>query len=254
LQERKSVAPSIERAPLIAMPTRKEKLEAYAGHLLDVYRALHARYAILEPLLFDKGVVYRFGEGKRAHGLNILRSALLQLCALDIAKIVHDGDNRSPNVKALLASLDDDRLRLELREEFAIWYPELTEEDDQAATALPQEAERREEEKRRKRFDELLAEARDRSAKLAVSNAIMSFRRMRDELVAHNQLTFAGNAYVPLDVTKLGLKLGDFGKVIDELERLMDLLTLLFRNASFDFPMLREQLVKDRDAFWSPTV
>jgi len=235
------------------MPSRRDKVVAHAGHLLDVFRGLRARFAILEPLLFDQEVVARLGAGRRAHGLQILRGTLLESCILGIAKLVYDGDDRSPSLLRLIEALQDPKLSEALREDFAVWHLAPTSGDEPEVIALLQAAERREEAERRIKFDQFVDELRSSGAGLESSATLVSFRAMRDQLIAHNQLAFDGADYKPLDVTTLGLKLGDLRVVIDSLERIVDLISLIFRNASFDFEGLRAQLVTDRNAFWAPS-
>jgi hypothetical protein len=233
------------------MPSRREKIVAHAEHLLDVFRALRGRFALLEPLLFDEAIVRRLGSGRRRHGMHLLTSALLNSCALEIAKIFHDGDGRSASLTGLVESLGDEMLLTELRERYAVWNIAPTSGNDSDILALIQAGERREEEQRRLQFAELVATLRTRYGNLQSSFAMASFRAMRDQLLAHNQMSFDGTTYHPLDVTALGLKFGDMRVAIDEIEAVMNLVTLIFRNSSFDFARLREQLTADRDAFWS---
>jgi len=233
------------------MPSRKDKVTAQAAHLLDVYRALRARFAILEPLLFDQDLLKRVGAGRRAQGLNIMRGALVESCILEIAKIIHDGGARSPSMKGLTSALEDDELRTDLREDYAVWNIVPSDIGDPHVLALIQSSEQRDEAQRRTRFDDLVAELRSRAKQFDSSAATASVRQIRDQLIAHNQLSFDGSSYKPLDVTTLGLKLGDIGSMIDALEPTMDAITLIFRNSSFDFTRLRDQLTDDRNAFWA---
>ena len=76
---------------------------------------------------------------------------------------------------------------------------------------------------------------------------------IRDKLLAHSELHHDGKGYRPLDVASLGLKWSDLKQVISELERIVDLITLLSRKSSFAFDMLDEQLAKASGAFWGPT-
>lgn len=184
--------------------------------------------------------------------MHLLTSALLESCVLEIAKIVHDGDDRAPSLSRLVESLEDEQLCAELREGFAVWGIAPTTGHEPDVIAFIQAGERAEEEQRRVQFGELMATLRSRCGDLQGSAAIASFRTMRDQLIAHNQLSFDGTIYQPLDVTTLGLKFGDLRVAIEEIEELINLVTLVFRNAAFDFLRMRQQLAADRDAFWSP--
>lgn len=117
---------------------------------------------------------------------------------------------------------------------------------------LLQAAERREEAERRKQFDAHVTELEGRWQGLRDSNVLQACRVVRDQLLAHSELHHNGKDYQPLDVTSLGLKWGDLKQVISELEYIINLITLVFRNSSFAFDMLDEQLANASDAFWAP--
>ena len=103
------------------MPTQIEKLEAYASHLLDAFILLRERYAILDPMLFDKDVIARHGAKDRARGFNILLNFLFLSCAQDIAKLSMDDDERTPSIRNLVRAVVDVKLRGEFRVRYANW-------------------------------------------------------------------------------------------------------------------------------------
>ena len=103
------------------MPTQIEKLEAHASHLLDAFIGLREKYALLQPMLFDKQVVQARGSFAQARGFQTLRHSLFLSCAQDIAKLCLDADKRTPSILNLVSGLSDLLLRGELRERYAIW-------------------------------------------------------------------------------------------------------------------------------------
>ncbi len=125
--------------------------------------------------------------------------------------------------------MDDPPVVAELRERFAIRNLAPAREEDPDDIALLEAMERREEAERRLEFGELVTELRSRWPLLRVSSALTSFRTMRDKLIAHHQLWHDGDKYRPLDVASLGLKRGDLRAVRSELQTLVDLTTLVFR-------------------------
>lgn len=142
------------------MPTQIEKLEAHASHLLDAFIQLCQRYAMLDPMLFDKTVIANHGSGKRARGFNVLKQSLFLSCAQDIAKLTLDDDPRTPSLKNNIGALTNGALRHALREQFAIWKTPLAEDetDPEVLEALGR-MELREQAQRRAQFDELYREA-----------------------------------------------------------------------------------------------
>jgi hypothetical protein len=205
---------------------------------------------MLEPILFDEATIGRWGSGKRAHGLRLLTTTLVQSCVLGIAKIALDKDERTPSISKLVAALADERMVDGLREEFAIWHLAPTTGDDAEVIALLQKMERREEEERRAQFNRHLAELLAGWSELSASAPLKSFGIMRNKLVAHSEIWHDGEKYRPVDITSLGLKFADLRTVITSLQRLIDLINLIYRNASFDFEMLDKQLNEAKNQFW----
>jgi hypothetical protein len=232
-------------------PSPRTKLTAHTSRLLDAFLRLRGTFAMLEPILFDREVIDRWGNGRRAHGLHLLVNTLLHSCVLDIAKIALDRDKRTPSLLQLELALRDPQLTSELREEFAIWHLAPTAGEDLAVIELLQIAEKREEAQRREQFDLFVAELRARWDQLRTSPQLISFGTMRDKLIAHDEVLHDGNSYKPLDVSTLGLKFGDLRSVISELQPLIHLTNLVYRNASFDFEMLDEQLAATSRDFWA---
>lgn len=235
------------------MPSQSEKWAARASHVLDAFVGLKARYAILDPLLFDKDVVQRWGRGHRAEGFHYLANALLHSCILDVSNIALDGDRRTPSIRNLVGALEDQTLVATLRQEYAVWNLVASSDAELDVLPLLQAAERREESERRKQFDQLLDQLRSRWADFTRSPRLTAFLTMRDKLIAHRELAFVDGKYKALDASAMGLKFGDLKSVIGELQAFVDLVTLLFRNASFDFEMLETQVRRYGEHFWAPS-
>lgn len=233
------------------MPSRKKKLTEHAAHVLDQFIGLRGKFAVLEPMLFDWTVAARWGSGTRSQAFRTLGNTMLNACILDIVNIALDNDKRTPSITKLMGALDDERLVAELREDFAIWGLRPAGESDPNILRILEAADRHEEEMRRQKFDLLLEDAGTRWQEIVESPVLSGFRSMRDKLIAHNELWHDGSGYRPLDVSTLGLRYGDVKAVIEQIQPLVDCLTLLYRNASYDFPMLIQQLTRARDEFWS---
>lgn len=234
------------------MPTQIAKWSAHASHILDAFVGLKARYAILDPLIFDKDVVSRWGSRERAEGFRYLRNALLYSCILDASNIALDGDRRTPSITKLVEALQDAALVDTLREEYAIWNLVASADVEPELLPLLQAAAKREEGERRAQFDQNLVALRARWAMFSTSSILKAFVKMRDKAIAHRELQFVDGAYRALDTGSLGLKFGDLKAVIVELQQLIELITPLFRNASFDFAMLDRHVGRYSTFFWAP--
>ena len=227
-------------------------MQAHAEHLLDLFLGLRGTYAMLDPILFDRVVIDRWGSGKKGPGLQILINALLQACVLGIAKIALDDDPRTPSISKLVAALEDSGLAAELRHAYAVWRLPPTDEDRPEVRAILKKMEQDEEQKRREQFDELVGKMRTGWDQLRDSPSLAGFSKMRDKLIAHSELWHDGKTYRPLDVASLGLKFGDLREVITRLETLVDQINLIYRNSSFAFDALDEQLTATKNHFWLP--
>lgn len=234
------------------MPTQIEKLEAFAGHLLDGFILLRQRYAMLDPLLFDKNVVSRYGAGERFQGFNILMNSLFLSCAQDVDKFAMDDDERTPSIRNLVASLVNDALRAELRERYAKWAisPVEGEKDPEIITAIKQ-MQTKDQAERGAHFDELYCELTNMWASLSTSTTMKSFQTIRDKLTAHTEIRYVADKYQPLDLLKLGLKWADLKATIETMQCVVQILGLLVRNAGFAWEMLDEQLATASKNFWN---
>jgi hypothetical protein len=235
------------------MPTQIEKAEAYASHFLDGAISLHEKFAILEPMLVNDTVRQGFGSGQRARGFSLLSGSLAMSCIQDLVKLALDKDDRAPSAANLLRMLSDESLRNELRERFAVWgVPSARDySDDPEVVAALEHMEARDELKRRGKFDELYSELQSKWNELSTSTAFSSFKRARDKISAHTEIRFVADKYRPLTLAELGVNRLDLESAIASLQEIVELISLLVRNASFAWDMLNDQLSRAADAFWT---
>lgn len=234
------------------MPTQIEKLQAHASHLLDAFIQLRERYALLEPMLFSKLVTKERGSDKQARGFQILKHSLFLSCSQDIAKLTLDDDERTPSLANLVRALSDDAVRAEFRETFSVWkIPSVEEETEPEIVEALHRMELREEAQRREQFDVLFCEVTVLWAKLSTSPIIKGFRTIRDKVSAHTEVRFIADKYQFVDIGALDIKWGDLRSIIGEMQRLVELMGLLIRNAGFAWDMLDSQLSRASNEFWA---
>ncbi len=231
-------------------PTRLDRLRAQAEHLLDLFVGLREKYALVDPMIFDELVAHAWGNGRRARGYEVLRYTLFNSCVLDLCKISVDPDDRSPSVEKFAAALDDEQLRDQLREMAA--QLQIVPRDGIPADVhqLLQLAEQRDEEDRRRTFDTEVEEFRAAWRAFNQSPALSACVTLRDKLVAHSELHHDGERYKRLDVAHLGLQWGDLKALLQRLQMLVELVGHLFRQSSFAWDMLDEQLAAVIGPFW----
>jgi hypothetical protein len=234
------------------MPTQIEKLEAFAGRLLDAMILLRSRYALLDPLLFEEETVKWHSAGPRARGFFVLRQSLFLSCVQEVAKLSLDSDTRTPSVKSIIASLQDKAVRSELRERFAVWrIPMAEDEHDREVIVALRRMELREESDRQANFEELLGELEQGWSALQSSAALRAMATVRDKVSAHTEIRYVADKYQPVDIGSLGMVWGDLRATITGLQRLVELIGLVVRNAPFAWDMLDRDLAFSADAFWA---
>jgi hypothetical protein len=234
------------------LPSRVEKLRAYTSHLLDAFIRLRERYAMLEPLIFDKAVVTAYGGKSKSYGFRILRDSLFLSCAQDIAKLCFDGDERSTSIAKLVEQTADPDVLGELKDAFVNWrLPNMNRGIDPEVLAAVERIHLRENDERRGQYDELRTELETLWMKLAESKVTNSFRTIRDKIAAHTEIKFLADKYQVVDFSSLDLKWGNMKETIDIMQRVVELLQLLVRNAGFAWDMLDEQVADAATEFWS---
>ena len=234
------------------MPSQIEKLEAHASHLLDAFIGLRERYAMLDPMLFDAEVPKQRGSGSQARGFKILRHTLFLSCAQDIAKLTMDKDEKTPSLRNLVEALESDALRQELREKFALWVvPSIEAETDPEIIAALRRMEGREQAERRVQFDDLYNEATSLWTQLSTGSAVQGFLTIRNSISAHTEVRFVADKYQFVDMGTLGIRCDDLKNTIKMMQRLVELVGFIVRDADFAWDMLDEQLAKASSGFWS---
>lgn len=104
------------------MSIELEKLKAHSEHLLDGFLGLRERYAMLEPMLFNRSVIATKGQGAMGRGFLAIKNNLFLYCCQEIAKLALDKYDTSPSIKKIVEKLQDEMLLATLEEEFSVWY------------------------------------------------------------------------------------------------------------------------------------
>ncbi len=202
-------------------------------------------------MLFDELVVSSHGAKRRARGFEILKHSLFLSCAQDIAKLSKDDDPRATSIRNLIKELTDDALRAELRIRYAKWAITPINEEDPEVLAALQKMQVDEHTERGEHFDTLYCEMTELWAKLSTAPEMTALLTIRDKVSAHTEVRYSADKYQFVDVSKLGLKWGDLKKTVDTMQRLVELLGILIRNAGFAWEMLDEQLDTASKNYWS---
>lgn len=233
------------------MKAQRAKLEAHASHLLTAFIQLRERYALLHPMLFTPHVPVQYGSYRQARGFAILKNSLFLSCCQDIAKLSTDNFDKTPSIKKLLASLEDDSLRAECRAEYCIERSALTDPDYGPGIVEALKGMAREEARRRgTEFDAKYLDAQAKWSALSISPTLQGFRTIRDKVSAHTEVRFVAEEYQLVDIGALGIKWGDLKTTIGQMQELVEVIGLLIRCSSFAWQSLDQMLAKAGNDFW----
>jgi len=234
------------------MPTQIEKMQAHSEHLLDAFLMLLERYAILSPMLFDEEICRQYGSGKKARGFEILRKSLFLSCAQDIANLTLDHFNNSLSIKNLVDELQDSNLVDELRKMYSVWHtPSYENEKDPSIISALKKMEKREQKNRMMEFDRLYAEMNEKWVLLSECRSMNAFSTIRKKVSAHIEVKYVADKYQFVDLGQLGLVWGDLKYAIEQMQRLIELLQLLIRNAGMAWDLEKDRIYKAGKEFWT---
>lgn len=237
------------------MSIELEKLKAHSEHLLDGFLGLRERYAMLEPMLFNKSVIEKKGQGLMARGFLSIKNNLFLYCSQDIAKLSLDKYDTSPSIKRILEKLQDQAILTTLEEEFSVWYadPPAGEQDSSVLELLRQMGEKKCQE-RRSQFKDLVASLNENWHQLENRPALESFKKIRNKVSAHLDVNLVNGKFQPLDVESLDVKWKDIGETIAEMQLIIHQISLVVRGASFAWDSLDKNLHKAALGFWEAEI
>ena len=233
------------------MSIELEKLKAHGEHLLDGFLGLRERYAMLEPMLFNRFVIEAKGQGAMGRGFLAIKNNLFLFCCQDIAKLSLDKYETSPSIKRIVEKLQDDKLLATLEEEFSVWYvdPPVGEKDPMVLELLKRmdEKERLE---RRVNFKEMLNSLNENWRALENKPALGSFKKIRNKVSAHLDVNLVNGKFQPLDIGSLSVNWKDVGETIAEMQVIIEQIGLIVRGASFAWDSLDKNLQNAAKGFW----
>lgn len=227
------------------------KLRAHASRVLDLFRTLRDRFALLKPLAFDADLASRVGDGPRAYAHMVLKDALLESCVQNIAKISSDSDGRTPSLTNIMDALDWATVQAKLRTDYAVPPISTLVTGDSLPAELEAELRQKEADRLAAEFDNAFAQLREDWQRVQADGRIAAFKTWRDKVIAHSELRHADGAYAPVDLATLGLTWGDLEPVIGELQEVVAGVGIVVRGASFAWGMLDEQLNEASTAYWA---
>lgn len=218
-----------------------EKLEGHSSNLLTFYLGTVRKYALLDPMIFDKGVCESRGADRAAAGFSIIRNTIYYGVIQDIANIVFDNGSSNPSIVNIMDKLSHKGIVKGLRDKYALEYcpdPELV------------EVYRQREEANRARFDGQIEKLSELADVVLYSSEFRAAKSMRDTLIAHLDLQYLNESYVYPDVQTYGLKWSSAKMMLEQLKPLISHVGFVVRNADFAWESFEDQNSRLSVGFW----
>jgi hypothetical protein len=76
------------------------------------------------------------------------------------------------------------------------------------------------------------------------------FRTVRDKISAHTEVRYVADKYQLVDIATLGIKWGDLRSTIARMQRIIELIGLIVRNAGFAWDSFEAQISDAASRFW----
>jgi AbiU2 len=228
------------------------KLQAHAEHLLDGFITLRERYAILRPMLHNKDVVENKGSKKQYAGFIIIRNTLFLSCCQLIANLCFDNDkdNKCPSINQIVQRLENEVLRKQLREIYALPSIIASDETDPQIIEMWKRIEAEDQIKHRNEFDGFYDELLVLWSQLKTSKSAQSLETIRNKVAAHTDINYINGEYKLFDISFLDLKWDDILDTISAMQKIIDIINIIVRNISYSWESLDEILSKTANDYW----
>lgn len=232
--------------------TKREvkQLKKITEVLVSLLYELEAKYALVEPMIFDKGLsdIYN-GQGYAAKGYEILRTSLYLDCIKDSSRIYHDRYENSPSVKNVFKLLSNRLVHETIKFEFSNWKKELSKKAGVSFPSDDVDVMELEE-----KFDVIYGDAKKVFKNLEKSDLLVKVKRARNKVIAHTDLKKSGGGFQRIRIEDFGLRWGDVEEFINITRGLIFDLALLVNNTNYADSDYRKTHQKSSKDFWAVTI
>ncbi len=235
--------PTPEKRKGYFLINRIEKWQEHTRHIRTNYLVLVKKYEIFQPMISDGTLINYIKEKNKANGFQVILNTLLFSCVQDIVNILRDDSDQTPSVIKVIKALKEDTLMSELKsihfshEDRRILQP--------GGGAKPLRG--IQEEKFDKKHKELLNELRW----IEKDEIIERFRRIRNQVVAHQDLKKTKTGYIyKIDAYDLLIKPADISYILEKMEKIIINLCFVVRNESVNFNQIKKAIKSASKTFW----
>ena len=224
-----------------------EKLEAEAESLVILLIRAYAQFLFLRPMFVHIKLIARIGTEGKGVGFEQLRNLLYWNFIQELVKLCKDNDKRATSVSKLMEKINDRAVKEILEDKYSCQgLPQIEGEDEETWKKHQKEYEI----ESRKRFSNVFDRLQNNTKELLDGNALSECKRIRDKLIAHNELRKTANGYEFFDITKLKLKFGQERELLELLKKVVNDLNSVVRNTGFSLEPYLEQETRDVCKFW----
>ena len=226
-----------------------QQVKKLAEVLVNLLYELEAKYALVEPMIFDKGLSASYnGQGYAAKGYELLRISLYLDCIKDSSRLYHDGYKTSPSVKNVLDLLSNRLVHQTIRSEFSNWKKELSKKS--GVSFYNDDAEVIELEKK---FDSIYKRVKTTFKNTEKSDLLAKVKRARNKVIAHAEVKKLKGEFHRATIEDVGIKWGDVDDFIKTNRYLIFDIALLVNNTSYADSQYRNIHQKSSKDFWLVT-
>lgn len=230
----------------------KERLDKLTGHtdqIVGLYLLLNEKYSLIDPTIFNKRVLKKYGGGDRARGFDLIRKSVYFGCLQDLANICFDKQGKTPSIRKIVKDLELPDVKKQLRERYAHYPLEINDNNPSIRVAIYKLKMKREKELA-KEFDRKLKELFDKWNKFQAHPRYNQFESVRDRITAHFEIEKVGTNYGYVPIKRFGLRWSDLKDSIAVLRSIVEALSLLIRNAGMDMKPVLSKHNKYGKQFW----
>lgn len=207
------------------------KLQAQAEALLNLAIRAHERFLFLRPMMVSRELQDRFTSEDEIIAFTQLRTWLYWGFVQELLKIWSDADERTPCISKIADKLQQPEINNALKTSYS-------------SSSAWSEAELRLE------FERLHDDFQHRVEQMLSSNATGGYKKVRDKLIAHNELRQKGNEYQFYDVKEAGVKYGEERQLLETVKQLVVDLLLLVCKTDFSWDSFVERETRIVCDFW----
>lgn len=229
------------------------KAEGQAEHLLNGYIAAVADSRIFYPMISDRDVIRRFGEGDRSAGYMALLVGMYRSVVHEAWKITCDTDPGAPSVANVMRTLGQPGVREYLRKRYSERTIPIDDTVDRVTREALEEIERSEVGERAKEFDRNWEELHKNWKEFTAEAAYRGIDILRKKALAHTEIRLVAGKYERL-TPKGKMKFGDERKYLERLRPIIDGVGNIVRQSSFAWETLDIRTSQAAAAFWAPHI